>query len=164
MDSKKVNPKTGRYVFAIEPGQYLLKATSDNYIDFEEIINVYDKSDYVFEIEKNLLLQKSVTDTAGSGNGIANDGLTKPLKIIIRGAVTTNDSLQTHIDAFVSILDAKTRKKLEGKSANPQTGKYFFALYPGTYILVVSSFGFADFEREITVEANSDNNSEAEKK
>ena len=59
VDEKNVNPKSGRYVFSVEPGSYKLTASSDNYEYFEQEINVYDKADYVFEIEKNILLQAS---------------------------------------------------------------------------------------------------------
>ena len=56
--SKKVNPQSGRYIFAIAAGKYNLKISSPNHSDFKEEINIYDKSDYVFEIEKNIVLQK----------------------------------------------------------------------------------------------------------
>ena len=60
IDSKKVNKKTGRYVFAVDPGKkYTLKVVSPGYIEVKEDITIYDKSDYTFEKEKNITLIKS---------------------------------------------------------------------------------------------------------
>lgn len=150
IDSKKVNPQSGRYIFVVDPGKYVLKISSPDHADFEEEINVFDKSDYVFEIEKNIILQK----TGGASSSIKDVSKTdsaKSLKTIVRGAILTTDTLQNQIDVEVSVLDPKTRKKLEGKSANTQSGKYFFDLYPGIYILAASSPGYADFEQEIII-------------
>jgi len=58
LDEVKANIKSGKYVFSVNPGKYILKVTSPGYEDFKEVINVYDKSDYIFEIEKNIQLQK----------------------------------------------------------------------------------------------------------
>ncbi len=149
--SKQVNLKSGRYIFAVDPGTYILKASSPDYADFEEEINVYDKSDYVFEIEKNILFQK-IADSSSAVKETPQGGVEKPIKTIIRGVISTNDTLQNRIDAVVSILDAKTRKKLEGKSVNTQHANYFFDLYPGWYMLSVSSPGYADFEWEIMID------------
>lgn len=147
-DSKKVNPKSGRYIFAVDPGKYVLKISSPDHADFEEEINVFDKSDYVFEIEKNILLQKT---GGASVKDVSKTDSAKLLKTIVRGAILTTDTLQNQIEAEVSVLDPKTRKKLEGKIANTQSGKYFFDLYPGIYILTASSQGYADFEQEIII-------------
>jgi len=60
LDSKKVNRKTGRYVFAVEPGKkYLITVKSAGYVDISEEISIYDKSDYTFEKEKNFTLIKA---------------------------------------------------------------------------------------------------------
>ena len=58
LDEVKANIKSGKYVFSVNPGKYILTVTSPGYEDFKEVINVYDKSDYIFEIEKNIQLQK----------------------------------------------------------------------------------------------------------
>ena len=58
IDSKSVNPQTGKYVFTVEAGTYLLTITSPGMEEYIEKLNVYDKSDYVFEIEKNVELYK----------------------------------------------------------------------------------------------------------
>ncbi len=58
LDSKDVNPQSGRYIFAVEPGKYILKVSCSGYVDHTEEINVYDKANYIFEIEKNIILQK----------------------------------------------------------------------------------------------------------
>jgi len=60
IDSKDVNPQTGKYIFAVEPGKYILKITSPGFKESVQDINVYDKSNYIFEIEKNILLEKPV--------------------------------------------------------------------------------------------------------
>lgn len=58
IDSKNVNPTSGKYIFAVGPGKYILTVVSPGFEDIKEEIIVYDKADYIFEIEKNLLLQK----------------------------------------------------------------------------------------------------------
>ncbi|MES2286080.1 MAG: tetratricopeptide repeat protein [Bacteroidota bacterium] len=161
VDSKKVNPQSGRYIFVVDPGKYVLKISSPDHADFEEEINVYDKSDYVFEIEKNILLQKT-GNTSSSIKDVSKTDSEKSFKTMVRGVVITTDTLQNQVDAVVSVLDAKTRNKLEGKSANTQSGKYFFDLYPGIYILAASSAGYADFEQEIII-GKTDQISEIEK-
>lgn len=60
IDSKDANTKTGKYIFAVEPGKYIIKVVSTGFSDYTEEVTVYDKSNYVFEIEKNILLQKPV--------------------------------------------------------------------------------------------------------
>lgn len=59
IDFRKINPKTGKYIFAVGPGKYILQVTADGFDEMREPISVYDKSDYIFEIEKNIILQKS---------------------------------------------------------------------------------------------------------
>jgi|GEM_PF-414175 len=163
LDGKNVNPRSGRYVFAVEPGKYILTAASPGYENFEEEVNVYDKSDYVFEIEKNIVLQK-IGDSSTSIKKTPKESTAKSRKTIIKGVISKNDPSQKHIDAVVAILDAKTREKLEEKTANPLSGKYFFALDPGKYILTVSSPGYKTFEREINIEDKSDYIFDIEKK
>lgn len=58
VDSKNANPTSGKYIFAVGPGKYTLTVVSPGFDDVKEEITVYDKVDYVFEIEKNILLQK----------------------------------------------------------------------------------------------------------
>ncbi len=72
LDSKNVNPQSGRYVFAVLPGKYILTVTSIDFPEMEEKINVYDKSDYVFEIEKNYFLQKPSIPDSSSANPASN--------------------------------------------------------------------------------------------
>lgn len=66
IDSKDVNPKSGKYIFAVVPGKYILKVSSTGFDDFTQEISVYDKSNYVFEIEKNILLKKTINKTVPS--------------------------------------------------------------------------------------------------
>jgi hypothetical protein len=60
IEAKNVNPKSGKYVFAVEPGKYLLSVCSPNFQDYSQEIVIYDKSDsdYIFEIERNIILKK----------------------------------------------------------------------------------------------------------
>ncbi len=58
IDSRQVNPKTGKYLFAVEPGKYVLKVEGPGYPETKETVNVMDKTDYVFEIVKNIVLKK----------------------------------------------------------------------------------------------------------
>jgi hypothetical protein len=57
LDGKDVNPKTGKYIFIVEPGKYLVNITAKGFKPFSEEITIYDKSDFVSELEKNYLLQ-----------------------------------------------------------------------------------------------------------
>lgn len=59
IDSKNVNPQTGKYIFAVEPGKYILQVVSSGFDDVKQPIFVLDKSDYIFELEKNITLQRS---------------------------------------------------------------------------------------------------------
>ncbi len=75
---------------------------------------------------------------------------------VIKGVVSTTDSVKVPIDAFISILDAKTKEEIDGKNINPNTGKYVFAVNPGQYIINVTSPGFEDYQKKITVFDKSD--------
>lgn len=75
IDSKNVNPKTGKYIFAVEPGKYILQIKSSGYEDNKQTITVFDKSEYIFEIEKNILLQKPVAESPP-----VNTTIEKPVK------------------------------------------------------------------------------------
>jgi hypothetical protein len=61
IDSKEVNPQTGKYIFAVEPGKYILKVNAAGYPETSQEISVFDKGNYVFEIIKNIQLQKVST-------------------------------------------------------------------------------------------------------
>lgn len=60
VEAKNANQKSGKYVFAVEPGKYLLTVTSKGFQEYSQDIIIYDKSDsdYVFEIERNVILKK----------------------------------------------------------------------------------------------------------
>ena len=85
---------------------------------------------------------------------IFNDIENRPT--VINGTVSTSDTSKKNIDALITILDAKTNVQIESKNANPQTGKYVFAVNPGAYILNVTSTGFVDFKEKINVLDKSD--------
>ncbi len=81
IDSKNVNPQTGKYVFTVDAGTYLLTVTSPGMEEYKEKLNVYDKSDYVFEIEKNIELYKpgeAPKPIAPKGNSITPVQKKKP--------------------------------------------------------------------------------------
>ncbi len=80
---------------------------------------------------------------------IFNDVENRPS--IIKGTISTGDTLKTEIDAFITLLDAQTKEELDSKNANPTSGKFIFAVGPGKYILTVVSPGFVDVKEEITV-------------
>ena len=56
LDAKNVNIKTGRYVFIVEPGKYVINITSNGFKPVRQEIIVYDKSDFVSEVERNYIL------------------------------------------------------------------------------------------------------------
>lgn len=56
IETKDVNPKTGRYIFIVEPGKYHIEVNGKGHKPFREDIHVYDKSDYSVELEKNFIL------------------------------------------------------------------------------------------------------------
>ncbi len=58
IDSENANSKTGNFIFAVGPGKYLLVVSSDGYLDYSLGVNVFDKSDYIFEIDKKIVLLK----------------------------------------------------------------------------------------------------------
>lgn len=58
IDSKNVIPQSGKYIFSAVPGKYIITVESPGYGEHKETINVYDKSDFVFEIEKNIRIYK----------------------------------------------------------------------------------------------------------
>ncbi|MGQ0828174.1 MAG: hypothetical protein ACT4ON_07255 [Bacteroidota bacterium] len=59
IDSKNVNPQSGKYIFAVEPGKYILQVSSSGFDDIKEPITIFDKSDYIFELERNMTLNKT---------------------------------------------------------------------------------------------------------
>lgn len=68
VEAKKANKNSGKYVFAIEPGKYVLTVASPNFKVHTQEITIYDKSDsdYIFEIEKNIILERSGLTTGKS--------------------------------------------------------------------------------------------------
>jgi tetratricopeptide (TPR) repeat protein len=75
---------------------------------------------------------------------------------IVKGIISISDSVKKPIDAYISIIDAKSKEEIDGKNVNPSTGKYVFALKPGKYIINVTSPGFVDYNKFITVFDKSD--------
>ncbi len=75
---------------------------------------------------------------------------------ILKGIISTSDSVKKDIDAMVSILDEKTNEKLDSIKANLKSGKYIFSISPGKYNLTVSSPGFVDYKETINILDKSD--------
>ncbi|MGB3948760.1 MAG: hypothetical protein WBM13_12300 [Bacteroidia bacterium] len=59
IESRPVIPQSGKYVFSALPGKYFIKIESPGFPEHKETLNVFDKSDYMFEIEKNITLYKA---------------------------------------------------------------------------------------------------------
>lgn len=58
IDSARVNQKSQRYVMAVAPGKYTLVAELPGYDPLSLPLMVFDRSDFIFEISRNLTLQK----------------------------------------------------------------------------------------------------------
>lgn len=82
---------------------------------------------------------------------------------ILKGIISTSDTLKKDIDALVSIFNEKTNEKIDGQNANPKSGKFIFSLFPGKYIITVSSQGFEDYKEIINIFDKSDYVFEIEK-
>lgn len=60
IDSKEINQHTGRYIFIVEPGKYQVTIEVKGFPDVVEEITIYDKSDFVTELEKNFTIKSTV--------------------------------------------------------------------------------------------------------
>jgi hypothetical protein len=157
LDSKNVNPQSGRYVFSVIPGQYILTVTSPGFRDVKEVVNVYDKSDYVFEIEKNIPLEKPGADSIPAKK--IQEEKSPSTSTIIKGVISTNDSVgspKKDIDAYISVIDRTTQKELLKKRVNSSAGKYILSVNKGNYILNVTSAGYENFKEDLVVSDKSD--------
>jgi hypothetical protein len=56
LDAKNVNSKTGRYIFIVTPGKYVINITGSGFKSFQQEIIIYDKSDFTSEVERNFTL------------------------------------------------------------------------------------------------------------
>jgi len=56
LDAKNVNVKTGRYVFIVEPGKYIINITGTGFKPLQQEIIIYDKSDFTSETQYNFKL------------------------------------------------------------------------------------------------------------
>ena len=92
---------------------------------------------------------------------IFNDVEDKPS--VVKGIVSASDSLKRDIDAIISIVDEKTKVKVDSATANPISGKYVLSIYPGKYIMTVTSPGFVEYNEVFTVFDKSDYVFEIEK-
>lgn len=75
LDSKNVIPQSGKYIFSAAPGKYIITVESPGYAEYKETVNVYDKSDFIFEIQKNIHLYKP-----GEGPSVPVKGTPSPTK------------------------------------------------------------------------------------
>lgn len=70
IETKELNPKTGKFIFALEPGKYVLEIKSEGYETYKEELLILDKSDYVSFKEKKYVLIKSGTQQQVTNNKI----------------------------------------------------------------------------------------------
>ncbi|HTA62159.1 MAG TPA: hypothetical protein VK835_06880, partial [Bacteroidia bacterium] len=56
LDAKNVNPKTGRYVFIVEPGKYSINITGKGFKPLQQEITIYDKSDFTSQTQQHFTL------------------------------------------------------------------------------------------------------------
>lgn len=70
---------------------------------------------------------------------------------VIKGTVSTNDSLNSEINAFVTLVDERTKEEIESKDVNQKNGTFIFAVNPGKYIINITSPGYNDTFKIITV-------------
>ncbi|MFY9309319.1 MAG: tetratricopeptide repeat protein [Bacteroidia bacterium] len=159
LDSKKVNFQTGRYIFAVDnPGKYILTVKSNGFRDVQHEINLYDKSDYVFEIQNDFLLQKNenaeqVQKTDDSVKTEEVYSINKlPVNVIIWGIIKTDIPIESDINASIVVKDAVTGQDILKKNANPKSGKYTFSVSPGKYVISITSPGYKDYLEEINTE------------
>jgi WD40-like Beta Propeller Repeat len=95
VEAKRASKKNGKYLFALEPGKYLLTVSSPNYEDYSKEIIIYDKSDmeYNFEIERNINLKKyqniAANDTVAASQPI---NASKTEKIVFKIIDEVKDS------------------------------------------------------------------------
>jgi hypothetical protein len=82
---------------------------------------------------------------------------------VIKGIVSTSDSLKKELNAVISLLDAKTNEKIDSKNVIPQSGKYIFSANPGKYVLTVESPGYEPYKETLNVYDKSDYVFEIEK-
>jgi tetratricopeptide (TPR) repeat protein len=59
--SKDIDGNNMKFIFLLNPGKYIIKVTAENFTDYQETFSILDKSDYVSEKEKNLLLRRPVS-------------------------------------------------------------------------------------------------------
>lgn len=81
----------------------------------------------------------------------------------IRGLVQASDTTKKEIDAYITIVDSKTKDELDAKNVNPKTGRYIFIVTPGKYIINITGKGFKPFQGEINIYDKSDFTSEVER-
>ncbi|MGB3949299.1 MAG: hypothetical protein WBM13_15025 [Bacteroidia bacterium] len=166
LDSKKVNFQTGRYIFAVNnPGKYLITLKSDGFKNFEQEINLYDKSDYAFEIENNVVLEKKSVDSLLAKQLAAENVYdstktvslnTLPVNVIVWGYIKTDDTVAMDINATVIVKDAATHQDIIKKNANPKSGKYTYSVMPGKYIMNINSPGYETFSEQINTQEKQD--------
>lgn len=56
---KEINPKTKRFVFALEPGKYTIEISCLGFDTYKEDVTIFDMSDFISVKEKNIVLIKT---------------------------------------------------------------------------------------------------------
>lgn len=148
----KFNPKTQQFEKAVNIG-YPINTPEDN-MEFTMAAN--NRDGYLSAVRKDGFGDLDIYKVT------FNDVEVRPS--IIKGIVSTMDTIKKDIDAFVTINDAKTNEELDAKNVNSKSGKYIFAVNPGKkYFLNVTSPGYQDVKEEIVVYDKSDFTFEIEK-
>ncbi|HEX8517534.1 MAG TPA: hypothetical protein VF868_15155 [Bacteroidia bacterium] len=60
--SKDIDGSNMKYIFLLNPGKYTIKVVAENFADYKETFSILDKSDYVSEKEKNIILLRPGSD------------------------------------------------------------------------------------------------------
>lgn len=61
IESKTINPKTGKFVFALETGKYIVEIYSEGFDPYKEEVAILDKVDFVSSKEKKIMLLRTGT-------------------------------------------------------------------------------------------------------
>lgn len=65
-DTRTVTKNKGKYVFAVPPGNYMLRVANPGFSDSKKVVPVYGKGDYIFKIKNDDIMlepKKTVTDS-----------------------------------------------------------------------------------------------------
>jgi tetratricopeptide (TPR) repeat protein len=80
--SKDIDGQNIKFIFLLNPGKYILKVNAETFADYQETISILDKSDYVMEKEKNVILKRpeSASPKTEPKKGKTKTQVKKPVK------------------------------------------------------------------------------------